>query len=103
MISSSSSPLQELKQGWTVCWIDCYLCLFYGKRIGTGDESGFHLLPLIHFQININPLRTFHNTNIDRLIIDSMQEEILYVKKLSENATIPVRGSVHAAGYDLFR
>ena len=32
-----------------------------------------------------------------------MQEEILYVKKLSENATIPIRGSVHAAGYDLFR
>lgn len=29
--------------------------------------------------------------------------ETLYVKKLNENATLPVRGSPLAAGYDLFR
>ena len=31
------------------------------------------------------------------------QEETLLVKRLSENATLPVRGSVGAAGYDLAR
>ena len=31
-----------------------------------------------------------------------MQQEVLYIKKLSENATTPVRGSPYSAGYDLF-
>ena len=30
-------------------------------------------------------------------------EAALYVKKLSENATLPTRGSTLAAGYDLYR
>ena len=32
-----------------------------------------------------------------------MEQETLYIKKLSENATTPVRGSPNSAGYDLFR
>lgn len=32
-----------------------------------------------------------------------MEQETLYIKKLSENATTPVRGSPYSAGYDLFR
>lgn len=32
-----------------------------------------------------------------------LQEEALFVKKLSENAVLPVRGSAGAAGYDLAR
>jgi dUTPase len=32
-----------------------------------------------------------------------VQETHLYVKKLSDKAQLPVRGSAHAAGYDLFR
>ena len=32
-----------------------------------------------------------------------MERETLYIKKLSENATTPVRGSPNSAGYDLFR
>ena len=32
-----------------------------------------------------------------------MEQETLYIKKLSDNATTPVRGSPNAAGYDLFR
>ncbi|KAK8794313.1 deoxyuridine 5 -triphosphate nucleotidohydrolase [Blastocystis sp. subtype 4] len=31
-----------------------------------------------------------------------MEQETLYIKKLSENATTPVRGSPYSAGYDLF-
>ncbi|KAK8795329.1 hypothetical protein WA588_004176 [Blastocystis sp. NMH] len=31
-----------------------------------------------------------------------MEQETLYIKKLSDNATTPVRGSPNAAGYDLF-
>lgn len=30
-----------------------------------------------------------------------MAEEVLYVKKLSDSATLPIRGSEYAAGYDL--
>lgn len=32
-----------------------------------------------------------------------MEQETLYIKKLSDNATTPVRGSPNSAGYDLFR
>lgn len=32
-----------------------------------------------------------------------MEQATLYIKRLSENATIPVRGSPFSAGYDLFR
>lgn len=32
-----------------------------------------------------------------------MEQETLYIKKLSENATTPQRGSPFSAGYDLFR
>ncbi|KAK8815596.1 hypothetical protein WA538_004722 [Blastocystis sp. DL] len=31
-----------------------------------------------------------------------MEQETLYIKKLSDNATTPMRGSPNAAGYDLF-
>ena len=33
----------------------------------------------------------------------NMEQETLYIKKLSENANTPVRGSPYSAGYDLFR
>ena len=35
--------------------------------------------------------------------IEKLAEQLLMVKKLSEHATVPIRGSLQAAGYDLAR
>ena len=41
---------------------------------------------------------------VKKIAVEQVQTiEPLFVKKLSENATLPVRGSAGAAGYDLFR
>ena len=40
---------------------------------------------------------------IKRLCLDSSSDHVLHVKRLSDNATLPKRGSEHAAGYDLYR
>ena len=35
--------------------------------------------------------------------IGNMNDQKLFVKKLSTHATVPTRGSTQAAGYDLYR
>ena len=45
----------------------------------------------------------FGGSQIYSLSTSQMEQETLYIKKLSENATTPVRGSPNSAGYDLFR
>jgi deoxyuridine 5'-triphosphate nucleotidohydrolase len=42
-----------------------------------------------------------YNFNNNNNFNDNMSEQTLLVKKLSEDATLPVRGSVWSAGYDL--
>ena len=95
MMLSSSSPLQELNEGWFVCLLDRgvpFRCVCVGVAC-----FNRHTCPYLQLQIVDHFSRQIY------IVFVKMQEEVLYVKKLSENATIPVRGSVHAAGYDLFR
>lgn len=54
---------------------------------------------MIQRQISISPLRA--NIFARRAFSNKMSDLKLLVKKLSENATLPVRGSPGAAGYDL--
>lgn len=43
--------------------------------------------------------------NVKRVCLESNNniDQILHVKRLSENAILPKRGTEHAAGYDLYR
>jgi dUTP pyrophosphatase len=40
--------------------------------------------------------------NSDMQMSGSVKTDMLLVKKLSDSATIPTRGSIHSAGYDLY-
>lgn len=40
---------------------------------------------------------------LDDAKTQDISSSALRVKKLSDNATVPTRGSAHAAGYDLYR
>ena len=53
---------------------------------------------LVHFTKQQNDMTL---QNVKRLKMTVMPETPLYVKKLSEFAQIPKRGSAGAAGYDL--
>jgi hypothetical protein len=46
---------------------------------------------------------TAHSENIEGPTPKTRRVEVLRVKKLSEHATLPVRSSAGAAGYDLAR
>ena len=45
----------------------------------------------------------FHLPHYFFSTLTRMETETLFIKKLSENATLPERGSPFSAGYDLFR
>lgn len=74
--------------------------IFSGRLLRTNILRGTR--QLIH---TMQPLAT-HGENVvpeQPLKVAKMDNNVLRVKKLSENATLPARGSAGAAGYDLAR